>query len=130
MRGEPGVRSARFADEAGKDADRRQIDRENYEKVLALMKDVPAEKRTARFMCHLCMADPKQVLLQAEGTVEGVIADRPIGENGFGYDPIFRIPSLNKTAAQLDADEKNRISHRADAAGKFKPLLRQFLQNL
>ena len=128
--GQPGVRSARFADEVAKDADRKQIDRENYEKVLHLMKDVPAAKRTARFVCHLCMADEKQVLLQTEGKVEGVIAEQPAGENGFGYDPIFWIPEENKTAAQLDADRKNQISHRADAASKFKPILRDFLQSL
>lgn len=128
--GQPGVRSARFADEVAKDADRRQIDRENYEKVLHLMKDVPAEKRTARFVCHLCMADEKQVLLQTEGKVEGVIAEQPAGENGFGYDPIFWIPAENKTAAQLEADRKNQISHRADAANKFKPILRDYLQSL
>jgi len=128
--GQPGVRSARFADEVAKDADRKQIDQENYEKVLHLMKDVPAEKRTARFVCHLCMADEKQVLLQTEGKVEGVIAEQPAGENGFGYDPIFWIPEENKTAAQLEADRKNQISHRADAASKFKPILRDFLQSL
>ena len=128
--GQPGVRSARFADEVHKDGNREQIDRENYEKVLALMKDIPSEKRSARFVCHLCMADPKQVLLQTEGTVEGVIGEKPMGENGFGYDPIFWIPAEEKTAAQLDADRKNQVSHRADAAKKFKPLLRQFLQSL
>lgn len=128
--GQPGVRSARFADEVDKDADRKQIDRENYEKVLLLMKDVPAEKRTARFVCHLCLADEKQVLLQAEGKVEGVITDKPAGDNGFGYDPIFRIPAEGKTAAQLDPDRKNKISHRADAAAKFKPILRDYLQGL
>lgn len=127
--GQPGVRSARFADEAGKNDDRKQIDRENYEKVLSLMKDIPEGKRTARFVCHLCLADEKQVLLQAEGTLEGVITEKPRGKNGFGYDPIFRVPTLKKTVAQLDAEQKNRISHRADAAGKFKTILRDYLQS-
>lgn len=127
--GQPGVRSARFADEAGKDADRKQMDRENYEKVLTLMKDIPIDKRTARFVCHLCLADEKQVLLQAEGTLEGVITEKPKGKNGFGYDPIFQVPTLKKTVAQLDAEQKNRISHRANAAGKFKTILRDFLQS-
>jgi XTP/dITP diphosphohydrolase len=66
--------------------------------------------------------------VQAEGTLEGVITRRPIGDNGFGYDPIFEIPSLKKTVAQLDADQKNRISHRANAAEKFKILFHEFLQ--
>ncbi len=128
--GQPGVRSARFADETGKNTNRRQIDRQNYQKVLALMKDIPEGKRTARFICHLCLADEKQVLLQAEGTLEGFIAEHPMGDNGFGYDPIFRVPSLNKTVAQLDSEQKNRISHRADAAGKFKTIFCGFLQNI
>jgi XTP/dITP diphosphohydrolase len=127
--GQPGVRSARFADETGKDTDRRQIDRQNYQKVLTLMKDIPEGKRTARFVCHLCLADEKQVLLQAVGTLEGVIAEYPMGDNGFGYDPIFWVPSLKKTVAQLDAEQKNRISHRADAAGKFKTIFCDFLQS-
>jgi non-canonical purine NTP pyrophosphatase (RdgB/HAM1 family) len=126
--GQPGVRSARFADEMRKNNNRKQIDRENYQKVLAMMKDIPEGKRTARFVCHLCLADEKQVLLQAEGTLEGNIAEQPMGDNGFGYDPIFWIPSLKKTVAQLDAEQKNRISHRADAAGKFKTIFRDFLQ--
>ena len=127
--GQPGVRSARFANEVGKNAERKRIDRENYEKVLRLMKGVPPEKRTARFICCLCLANEKEVLLQTEGTVEGIITDAPAGENGFGYDPIFYIPSLNKTAAQLDSKHKNRISHRAAAAEKFKPMLLDFLKN-
>lgn len=128
--GQPGVRSARFAEETGKNADRKKIDRENYEKVLTLMKGIPESKRTARFVCHLCLADPNHVLLEVEGTFEGLITDKPLGENGFGYDPIFRVPSLNKTVAQLTAEEKNRISHRAQAVRMFKPLLEDFLQRL
>ena len=78
-------------------------------------------------MCCLCLASPGKVLLETEGAVEGVINRAPLGENGFGYDPIFYIPSLNKTAAQLDPQEKNRISHRSHAIGKLKPLLKDLL---
>mgnify|MGYP000909583002 CR=1 FL=1 len=128
LNGLPGVHSARFADPTGRNTDRSQIDRQNNQKVLNLMTDVSDSSRTARFVCYLCLADEKEILVQAEGTLEGVITRRPIGDNGFGYDPIFEIPSLKKTVAQLDADQKNRISHRANAAEKFKILFHEFLQ--
>jgi len=128
LAGRPGVRSARFAEQIPPNADRKTIDRLNCEKVLRLLQTVPPEKRTARFVCCLCLADDKQVLLEAEGTLEGQIIDKPIGENGFGYDPIFWIPSLKKTVAQLPPHEKNRISHRAQAVRNFKVLLEDFLQ--
>ena len=128
LNGLPGVHSARFADPTGRNTDRSQIDRQNNQKVLNLMADVPDSRRTARFVCYLCLSDEKEILVQAEGTLEGVITRRPIGDNGFGYDPIFEIPSLKKTVAQLDADQKNRISHRANAAEKFKILFHEFLQ--
>jgi XTP/dITP diphosphohydrolase len=96
--------------------------------VLAELKDVPDHKRTARFMCYLCLASPESVLLETEGTVEGVINHSPIGDNGFGYDPIFYIPMLDKTAAQLKNHEKNKISHRGNAIRKLKPLLKELLR--
>jgi len=125
--GQPGVQSARFANEVSKDTDRKAVDRSNYEKVLHLMQGVPAPQRTARFICHLCLASPKEVLIQAEGIVEGTITETPRGEGGFGYDPIFLIPELNRTAAELTPDEKNQISHRARAIQKFKPMLLNYL---
>ncbi|MEJ5260795.1 MAG: RdgB/HAM1 family non-canonical purine NTP pyrophosphatase [Anaerohalosphaeraceae bacterium] len=132
--GKPGVHSARFAAEdysiRGEHPDRKTIDRLNYEKVLRLLKGVPTQQRTARFVCCLCLADAEQVLLETKGTVEGFITEEPLGENGFGYDPIFWLPSLNKTAAQLPAEEKNRISHRAQAVRNFKPLLENLLRTL
>ncbi|MHC4288583.1 MAG: non-canonical purine NTP pyrophosphatase [Planctomycetota bacterium] len=67
-------------------------------------------------------------MLETEGTVEGVINHAPLGENGFGYDPIFLIPKLNKTAAQLDNQQKNRISHRGNAIRELKPLLDDLLK--
>ena len=126
--GAPGVKSARFSGEKSKDADRTLIDHRNIEKTLELLKSVPAEKRTARFVCHLCLASPEQVLIETEGTLEGLITDREIGQNGFGYDPIFFVPDLNKTVAQMTADEKNAISHRGNAIRKLKPLLDELLR--
>ena len=119
--GAPGVNSARFSGEKPKD--RTLIDHRNIEKVLELMKTVPDEKRTARFVCNLCLASEEKVLLHTEGLLEGFITKSQIGENGFGYDPIFFIPQLNKTIAQLTAEEKNAISHRGNAIRKLTPLL-------
>jgi len=125
--GAPGVKSARFSGEKPKDADRTLIDHRNIAKTLELLKDVPQEKRTARFVCRLCLASPGRVLIETEGTLEGLITDREIGQNGFGYDPIFFVPNLKKTVAQLTAEEKNSISHRGSAIQKLKPLLRELL---
>jgi XTP/dITP diphosphohydrolase len=125
LRGDPGVKSARFA---GVNGDRKLVDKKNIEKVLRLLKDVPEEKRTARFVCCLCLADGGKILAETKGTVEGVIIDKPRGENGFGYDPIFFVPKLNKTVAQLASEEKNLISHRGNAIRKLKPLLEKLLR--
>ncbi len=123
--GAPGVNSARFS--GATDSDRKIIDRKNYEKILMLLKDVPAEKKTARFICCLCLASPEKILIETQGTLEGLIIGKPIGENGFGYDPIFFVPQLNKTVAQIDSVQKNLISHRGHAVQKFKPLLEKLL---
>jgi XTP/dITP diphosphohydrolase len=123
--GEPGVKSARFS--GAKDKDRSLIDHKNIAKVLELLKDVSAEKRTARFVCCLCLASPEKVLIETQGTLEGLIAEREIGTNGFGYDPVFFVPHLNKTVAQLTPEEKNSISHRGSAIRKLKPLLKELL---
>jgi len=124
--GEPGVKSARFA--GAKDADRKIVDKKNYQKVLGLLENIPSEKRTARFVCCLCLASPEKIWIETEGVLEGFIIDKPAGENGFGYDPIFFVPHLNKTVAQLSADQKNAISHRGQAVRKLKPLLRKLLR--
>ncbi len=126
--GAPGVKSARFSGAPPKKSNRTLLDRKNMAKVLKLLKGVPAEKRTARFVCCLCLASPGKILIETEGTLEGFIAEEPIGEAGFGYDPIFFVPSLNKTTAQLTREEKNAISHRGEAIRKLKPLLKQFLE--
>jgi len=124
--GAPGVKSARFSGE--KDNDRTLLDRKNMAKVLKLLEDVPKEERTARFVCHLCLANPEKNLIETEGTLQGLINDEPVGENGFGYDPIFFVPHLNKTVAQLTAEEKNAISHRGNAIRKLKHLFAQLLK--
>ena len=128
LNGQPGVYSARYAADECHSNNRKDIDIANYKKVLANLKNTPDKERAARFMCYLCLASPGNVLLETEGAVEGIINHAPVGENGFGYDPIFYIPSLDKTAAQLNHQEKNRISHRGTAIGKLKPLLEDLLQ--
>jgi len=125
--GAPGVQSARFAGDAGPGADRKEIDRRNIAKLLRLLEGVPPEKRTARFVCHLCLASPEQVLVETQGTVEGLIVDEPVGDNGFGYDPVFFVGTLGRTVAQLPDDEKNAISHRGNAIRRFMPLLNEVL---
>ena len=127
LNGAPGIESARFSGE--KDADRTLIDHKNIAKVLKLLKGVPTEKRTARFVCSLCLASPDQILIETQGKLEGLIAEKEIGNNGFGYDPVFFVPNLNKTVAQLTRDEKNAISHRGSAIHKLKPLLADLLKN-
>ena len=120
-------RSARFSGEKTSGDDRPLIDERNIAKVLKLMEKVPAEKRTARFVCALCLASPEEILLETEGVCEGVIAENPIGENGFGYDPIFFVSRLNKTIAELSSEEKNAISHRGNAIRKLKGLLEDLI---
>ena len=121
--GAPGVKSARFSGDKTVYADGTLIDHQNMAKVLELLEGVPQERRTARFVCSLCLADPENVLVETEGMLEGLITDREIGSNGFGYDPIFFVPHLNKTVAQLTREEKNAVSHRGNAIRKLKPLL-------
>jgi XTP/dITP diphosphohydrolase len=121
LNGQPGVHSARFAGVTG--PDRKTIDRSNIDKVLYLLRDTPADRRTARFVCHLCLASPKEILIETFGTLEGLIIDTPKGSGGFGYDPVFWVPSAAKTVAQMTSDEKNAISHRGSAIARLKPLL-------
>lgn len=108
LNGAPGVYSARYAGEEASDAD-------NNQKLLAALRDVPPEKRTARFRCALALTLPGGRELTAEGTVEGVILSEARGTGGFGYDPLFYVAELGKTMAELSPEEKNRISHRGKA---------------
>lgn len=123
--GQPGVTSARFAGVQGED--RRAIDKANIRKVLELMRSVPWQDRTARFVCHLCLASADKVLAQATGVLEGMIAFEPAGQHGFGYDPIFFLPTLNCTLAQLGPEQKNAISHRGKALKALIPQLKALL---
>jgi len=119
--GKPGIYSARFA---GDNTD----DRKNNAYLLELMKDVPAPGRQARFRCAMAFMrhadDPAPVI--AEGVFEGRILESPRGANGFGYDPLFLVPGLNRTCAELEMDEKNRISHRARASQELVEKLAAF----
>lgn len=130
LNGEPGIHSARFSGDKPKETDRTLIDHRNIAKVLTLLADVQKQKRTARFVCSLCLASPDKILTETQGSIEGLITDAEIGDNGFGYDPIFFVPKLNKTVAQLTKEEKNSISHRANAIQKLKPLLDELLNNI
>lgn len=114
--GAPGVMSARFAGE-------HCSFRDNNLKLLSLMQQVPAEKRGARFVCAVALAKNSDHIAALEGQISGSITFQEKGENGFGYDPVFWIPHLNKTFAQLSLREKNKISHRAEAFRKAKELI-------
>jgi XTP/dITP diphosphohydrolase len=127
LNGAPGIHSARFSGPKLEGEARTLIDHRNIAKLLGLLKGVAPEKRTCRFVCSLCLAGPDKVLAETQGTLEGLIIDRELGENGFGYDPVFLVPSLGKTVAQLGAAEKNAISHRGQAVMRLKPLLSNLL---
>jgi len=108
--GAPGIRSARYAGSGASD-------RANIDKLLAELEGVPMAQRTARFVCALALlrhpADSTPLVCQ--GSWEGVILTEPRGAGGFGYDPVFFVPAENRTAAELDPDTKNRLSHRGQA---------------
>ncbi|MEC1627292.1 XTP/dITP diphosphatase [Bacillus mojavensis] len=114
--GRPGVYSARYAGE-------QKDDQANIDKVLSELKGIEKEQRTARFRCALAVSIPGEETKTVEGHVEGYIAEEPKGEYGFGYDPIFIVKDKDKTMAELTSDEKNKISHRADALKKLSKLL-------
>ncbi|MEG6614945.1 XTP/dITP diphosphatase [Peptococcaceae bacterium 1198_IL3148] len=108
LNGQPGVYSARFAGEPKDDA-------ANNRKLLALMKDVPWEQRTARFRCVIAICTPEGTVETSDGACEGYILEEERGNGGFGYDPLFYVPQFDKTFAELDMTEKNKISHRGRA---------------
>lgn len=111
LNGAPGVYSARFA---GEDKD----DHANIDKVLHLLEDTI--ERAARFVCVISMTTAEGDTHTFKGTVDGEITLARIGENGFGYDPIFYVPDKNKTMAQLSAEEKSQISHRRRAIDQLQ----------
>ncbi len=114
--GEPGWLSARYAGENASDKDR-----VNY--LLLRLKGVPWEKRTARFRCVIAIATPDGEVEFCSGECQGFITFEPRGEQGFGYDPVFYLPELDKTMAELPPEIKNQVSHRAQAAQKVYQLL-------
>ena len=120
--GAPGVHSARYA---GVDGDRDTRDAANNQKLLCELESVPPEKRTARFVSTMCLVDARgEVLCETRGTYEGVIADAPRGQNGFGYDPLLLLPDVGRTSAELSPAEKNARSHRGEAARALVAWLR------
>lgn len=120
--GNPGVRSARFADDMNFEPGQGSKDERNNRCLLALLAAQPSGTRTGRFVCALAVARDGQVLLRAEGTCEGEILAAPRGTAGFGYDPLFLIPSLGLTTAELPPEQKWAVSHRGNA---FRALLSQ-----
>ncbi len=114
--GAPGVYSARFAGEDTSYAERFRI-------ILERLKGLPMEQRTARFCCVIALAEPSGRYRTVEGVLDGVIAEAPRGEHGFGYDPIFLVSELGQTTAELTSKQKNRISHRGRAARQAHILL-------
>lgn len=114
LNGAPGIYSARFAGEGASD-------QANLEKLLLALKDVPDEQRTARFQCLLVYMrhaeDPTPIICQ--GTWEGVILRQPAGDNGFGYDPVFHVPTHACSSAELPPEVKNSLSHRGQALQKL-----------
>ena len=111
--GAPGVLSSRFA----------PTDSERNAKLLDLIKDVPDDRRTARFVCAIAISDPDGDVRSCDGRVEGTIAHAPRGTNGFGYDPVFYLPDLGRMMAELSPDEKNAISHRGRALAEARKML-------
>ena len=118
LNGEPGIHSARFG---GKDA----TDADKVRALLARLDGIPWEERTARFKCVIAIATPKGQPELCHGECQGMIAFEAKGENGFGYDPIFYLPEVGKTMAELPLEIKNKISHRGQAGQKAWQVLKR-----
>lgn len=116
LNGAPGVYSARFAG-------RETSYEERFRLILEQMRGLTGERRRARFRCVIALAEPGGQCRMVEGVIEGIIADSPRGTRGFGYDPIFLLPELGRTFAELTSEQKNRISHRGRAAQFARVLL-------
>ncbi|MDF0644366.1 MAG: XTP/dITP diphosphatase [Nitrospira sp.] len=116
LSGRPGVFAARYAGE--------HVSYENnWRKLLKELAGIPRNRRQARFLTVAALALPGGDIEVAQGTLEGLIAEEPAGTGGFGYDPVFHVPELGKTLAELSAEQKNRISHRAKAFAKIREVL-------
>lgn len=118
LSGLPGVLSARFAGELATDED-------NVKLLLSKLKDIPWDKRTAHFTCVIAVANSRGIVELCNGNCYGIIAFEPVGNSGFGYDPIFYLPELNKTMSELSQQRKNEISHRSKAVTKARQILQQ-----
>ncbi|MEE9529260.1 MAG: RdgB/HAM1 family non-canonical purine NTP pyrophosphatase [Dehalococcoidia bacterium] len=118
LHGKPGIHSARFAGKNATDADR-------VTKLLAMMDGIPWDRRTAHFKCVIAIATPEGKLRLCQGKFRGIIAFEAKGKNGFGYDPIFHLPELAKTMAELPLELKNQLSHRGQAAQRARKILNQ-----
>ena len=118
--GKPGVYSARFAGENATDED-------NNARLLRELEGVPREKRKAAFRCVMSLASPEGRWVASVGSCPGEITFEPRGSLGFGYDPVFFLPGLNKTMAEIPLEVKNRISHRARALARMKTLIEDFI---
>ena len=118
LAGAPGVRSARWGGEPCDDG-------RNNEKLLRELANVPAGKRTARYRCAAAFVDGRGVEMVRSGACEGILLDAPRGSGGFGYDPLFLVPSLGQTMAELELEAKNRLSHRAAAFRALAQALRE-----
>lgn len=114
--GEPGPLSARYAGENASDSDR-------IDYLLARLRDVPWARRTARFRCVIVIAVPEGEVILCSGECPGLITFAPRGEYGFGYDPIFYLPEMDRTMAELSPEVKNRLSHRGQAARQVRRIL-------
>jgi len=124
LHGAPCVRSARYADDAGFASESwLSLDARNNVFLLENLRSIPTAMRTARYRCVLVAARNGQCIAEAEGSVEGIILESPCGEGGFGYDPLFYLPELQQTMAEISLHEKFLISHRGHA-------LRGLLQQL
>lgn len=120
LKSQPGVRSARFADDSGYAMDSgATVDERNNALLVKLILQQPFAPRTARYRCVLALARDGQVLAVADGTVEGRIVTMPRGERGFGYDPLFYLPELDQTMAQIDPTTRLSVSHRGRALKKL-----------
>lgn len=118
--GAPGVYSARYAGEGASDRDR-------IDKLLGELKNIPDDKRQARFVSAIAVVLPDGRNFTVRGTCEGYITRKPIGENGFGYDPIFFMPEFNETMAQISLEDKNKTSHRGKALVKMVEKLKEIM---
>jgi XTP/dITP diphosphohydrolase len=119
LNGAPGVHSARYAADKPDQAQTNTDDEANNARVLRELKDVPFAQRRGRFVCVLAAARAGKTLATFRGTAEGLILDAPRGTNGFGYDPLFYFPEIQKTFAELTAEEKSKYSHRGAAFRVF-----------